>query len=290
MENINMTELILNTLNTLFSNLYQSIDSTIYQFLDDMVFIDTEMISSSFYQNILDASSGSLITIANAFVFGFILYYALSYLFSHLTYSPVQNPKQFIFKIIIVVILMNSSYYLCTEILNFNHIFSELLREVGENITHDEISFEHFIERINTEVLDKNQTVSLFSLDGLMKTFTSFQFINILFSYALRYLMLQVFLLLSPFAFLTLILPSSSWIFKSWIRNLFSLLMIQHIATILMMITFSLDFSSHQVFTKILLVSSTYTLYRANLLTREILGGVSTNMNVVNSFQTPKSS
>ena len=285
MNNINITELIINTLNTIFSNLYQSLDTAVYKFLDNLVFITPNIVSSHFYETIFNNPSSSIITIANAFVFGFLLYYALSYLFSHLTYSNVQSPKQFIFKIIIISIYLNSSNYICSELLNFNEILGNLLKEIGEEITKEEISFENFIEQINSQVLNENNSVSIFSMDGIMKSFTSINFINILFSYALRYIMLQVFILLSPFAILTLILPSSSWIFKSWIRNLFSLLMIQHIATILLIITFSLDFSSNQLFTKILLVGSTYALYHANTFTRELFGGITTNINLGNSFK-----
>ena len=90
--------------------------------------------------------------------------------------------------------------------------------------------------------------------------------------------MIKVFVLLAPFAFLSLSLNSTSWFFKSWLKNLFSLLSIQIIVSLVLLILFSLDYSSTNLFNKFIYVGGIYALIRANSFVREFIGGVSTNI------------
>ena len=66
-------------------------------------------------------------------------------------------------------------------------------------------------------------TLNLFSLDGLIKSVLSVSLLSLVFSYSLRYIFVKVFILLAPFAILSLCLQNTSWFFKAWFRNLFSL-------------------------------------------------------------------
>ena len=90
--------------------------------------------------------------------------------------------------------------------------------------------------------------------------------------------MIKVFVLLSPFAFLSLSLTNTSWFFKSWLKNIFSLLFIQIIISLVLVILFSMDFSSSNLFNKFIYVGGIYTLIKANSFVREFIGGVSTNV------------
>ena len=102
--------------------------------------------------------------------------------------------------------------------------------------------------------------------------------LNLVFSYSLRYIMIKVFVLLTPFAFLSLTLDLTSWFFKSWFRNLFSLLFIQIIVSIVLLLLFSLDFSTSNLLNKFIYVGGIYALIKANSFVREFMGGVSTNV------------
>ena len=88
--------------------------------------------------------------------------------------------------------------------------------------------------------------------------------------------MVQVFVLLSPFAILSASLSSTSWFFKSWFKNLFSLLFIQIIVAIILVLLFSLDISSSDLLVKIIYIGGIYALIKANTFVREFIGGVST--------------
>ena len=90
--------------------------------------------------------------------------------------------------------------------------------------------------------------------------------------------MIKLFALLSPFAILSLSLDSTSWFFKAWLRNLFSLLFIQIIISLVLLILFSMDYSSTNLFIKFIYIGGIYALIQANSFVREFLGTVSTNV------------
>ena len=90
--------------------------------------------------------------------------------------------------------------------------------------------------------------------------------------------MVKVFVLLAPFAFISLSLETTSWFFKSWLKNLFSLLFIQIIVSLVLLILFSLDYSATNLFNKFVYVGGIYALIRANTFVRQFIGGISTNV------------
>ena len=57
MESIDLTQLIFDTINALFSNLFSSIDNSLYQLLDDLTFINTDIVHEYFLENILGNST-----------------------------------------------------------------------------------------------------------------------------------------------------------------------------------------------------------------------------------------
>ena len=99
--------------------------------------------------------------------------------------------------------------------------------------------------------------------------------------------MIKIFILLTPFAFLSLILQNTSWFFKAWSRNMFSLLFIQIIVSIVLLILFSMDYSSDNMIIKFIYIGAIYSLIKANSFVRDFIGGVSTTFtqNVNNFFK-----
>ena len=90
--------------------------------------------------------------------------------------------------------------------------------------------------------------------------------------------MVKVLVLLSPFAFLCLTLDSTKIFFKVWIKNLFSLLFIKIIVSLVLLLLFSMDFSSSNLFSKFVYVGGIYALIKANSFVRDFIGGVSTDI------------
>ena len=77
----NITQIIIDTINTIFENLFSSIDNNLYSLLDELTFINTDILTDKYFQDILGTSSSNgILLIANALLFGFILYYSIKYL------------------------------------------------------------------------------------------------------------------------------------------------------------------------------------------------------------------
>lgn len=289
MENYsNITTNIIDAINTILGNLFSSIDNNIYNVLDDVTFISSDIIADSYFEKILGTStSNGILLISNSLLFGFLLYYSLKYLFSHFTYMQIERPSQFIFKAIIFGICVNFSYFFIEEFLNFVSNISLAIRGIGESLFHKNICFSELILEINNDVSVTASSLDIFSLEGLLKASLSISLLNLVFTYSFRYVMIKIFILLTPFAILSLILENTSWFFKSWIRNLFSLLFIQIIVAIVLLLLFAMDYSSNNLMTKFIYIGAIYALIQSNSFVRDFIGGVSTtfSQNVENLFK-----
>lgn len=270
--------IIIETINSIFSTLLSSIDNSLYSLLDKLAFVDTSIFSGQFFPRIFGTSlSIGLYSIANSLLIGFVIYYCYRLLLAPYTASNIEKPYQFLFKVIIFAICINFSQFLCTQIVSINSLISDGIKEIGKELFNLNISFNSLIEKTNA--LSVDNTYTLFSFDGIMKGFISMGLINLLFSYSLRYIMIQVFILLSPFAILSLINVTTSWFFKTWLRNFLSLLLLQCLVSLILLIVFSLVSTTTSSLSKLLYLGSIYALIKSNYYIREIIGGISTEIN-----------
>ena len=96
----NITQTIIDTINTIFENLFSSIDNNLYSVLDDITFISSDILDDKNFENIFGTqSSNGILLIANSLLLAFILYYAIKYLLSHLTFSRCRTTIKFYNKI-----------------------------------------------------------------------------------------------------------------------------------------------------------------------------------------------
>ena len=288
MENYsNITSSIINTINTIFTNLFSSIDNNIYNVLDDITFVSSDILYDSYFEKILGTSSSNgILLISNSLLFGFILYYSIKYLLAHFTYKSIENPLQFVFKVIIFGICINFSYFLIKIYLDLISNVTLAIRGIGEDLFNKNICFSELILEVNNTIF-MNTSLNIFSLDGIIKASLTTSLLNLLFTYSFRYVMIKIFVLLTPFAILSLILDSTSWFFRAWLKNIFSLLFIQIIVAIVLLILFSMDYSSNNLMTKFIYVGAIYSLIKANSFVRDFIGGASTTFaqNVENFFK-----
>ena len=275
----NITQIIIDTINTILGNLFSSIDNNLYSILDDITFINSDILKDKNFENIFGTStSNGILLIANSLLLGFLLYFAIKYLISHFTFSNVEQPHSFLIKLIICGICMNFSYFLLTYFLDIFSNITLAIRNLGENLFNKEICFSELILTINSNISVNTTSVDVFSLDGLIKSFLSFSLLNLVFSYSFRYILIKVFVLIAPFAILSNCLNSTSWFFKSWTKNLFSLLFIQIIVSIILLILFSMNFFSGNLAIKFIYVGGLFALIKANSFVRDLVGGVSTTI------------
>lgn len=275
------------TINSLLSSLFSSIDNNIYSVLDDIIFIDTDILNDKFISSIFGTSTTiGLTLLSNSLLIGFAIFYIVRYAYSHYSTSQTEQPFQFLFKLFIFAILSNSSYFICEQLININSLVSLAIREVGENIFNCNISFSELMLKLNNIISNNSSTLNIFSLDGLLKSFISINLLNLVFTYSLRYVILKVFILITPFAILTLINYNTSCFFKAWLKSVLSLLLLQSFVSLILIVIFSTDFSSPDIFTKVICIGSIYALTKSNSFIRELIGGISTEIsNSINSLK-----
>lgn len=279
MDNNNVTQTIISTINNIFEQLFSSIDNNLYSTFDKITFINSDILKDNYFRNIFGTSTtNGILLIANSLLIAIIIYFAIKYFLAHFTYSKIESPKQFIFKLIIFGICMNFSYFLLEKFLDLFYDISLSIQNIGESIFQKNISFSILINTINSTIYIGGTSINIFSVNGLLKGTLTFTLLSLVFSYSFRYIMIKVFVLISPFAILSLCLDNTSWFFKAWIKNLFSLLLIQIIVSLILVILFSVNTSNNDLFSKFIYIGGIYALIKANSFVREFIGGISTNI------------
>lgn len=281
MENtqINIVQVITQTINNLLSNLFSSIDNSLYLVLDDLLFINSDIFDNQFLSKIFGSSTSGLILICNSLLVGFSFYYGLKLLLSYITFQEVQKPSQFVIKLFLSALAMNCSLFIVENIVNIFSFLSLSIREIGETVFDKNICLSTFIQEINSIIYLNDSTLNIFTINGLAKSIISVGLLNLAISYSLRYVMVKIFILLSPFAFISLVNNSTSWVFKSWFKMLVSMLVLELVVPIILMVSFSIDLSGSDIFSKLIYIGSVYALIKANSYVREFMGGLSTDVN-----------
>ena len=143
MENTSeITTNIINTINTIFSNLFSSVDNSLYEVLDDLVFVNSDILKDKYFNNIFGLSTNNgILLIANSLLVGLILYYSAKLMMSNFTYQRTEPPAQFIIKCIIFGICMNSSFFIIEQIINLNFNVCSLIRSLGEDMFRKKYMF-----------------------------------------------------------------------------------------------------------------------------------------------------
>ena len=200
-------------------------------------------------------------------------------MFAYYLANQVEKPYQFIIKCIVCAICINSSLFLCEQLLNINSLISGSIIELGSTILGKNISFNNLIENSNKLIAATN-SVDILSFSGILKTLISLGLLNLLFSYSIRYILIKVFILLCPFAILSLTNITSSWFFKSWLRNFLSLLLGQALVAIILLIVFSFNLSDNSILLQISYISAIFVLVKSNNYMKELFGGISTDFNI----------
>ena len=121
---------------------------------------------------------------------------------AHFTYSKIESPKQFIFKLIIFGICMNFSYFLLEKFLDLFYDISLSIQNIGESIFQKNISFSTLINTINSTIYIGGASINIFSVNGLLKGTLTFTLLSLVFSYSFRYIMIKVFVLICNFIFM----------------------------------------------------------------------------------------
>lgn len=273
---IDYYQIITETINKLFSSLFSSMDKSLYSLLDKSVFINSSILSDTFFDSMFNSKFG-LPTIATSMLLGIFIYYCFRLYVAPFSGSYIEKPYQFLIKILIIAICINFSQFIFTEILDITSLITDIFRALGSSISGENISFNTLIS--SSIYIDESAEIyNFFSFNGLLKSFFSFGLISLLFTYSIRYLLIKLLILLFPFVLLSLSTNSTSWIFKSWLRAFFSLLFVQIFIVLILTLLFSLHVKNNDLFSQISYISTIFVLTKSNFYIKELFGGISTDL------------
>lgn len=157
----------------------------------------------------------------------------------------------------------------------------------GEDLFGKEISFITFTNELKKTL---NTNSDIFSLDGILASTLYVSSFSLVINFALRYVLIKILIILSPFVFLCLMNQTTETFFKSWLKCFFSLLILQVVVAIILLLSFTLAHeTSNELFNNILLVGAISALLKANQFIRELIGGLGINANIQTGLSSIKS-
>ena len=264
----------------MLANLLSSINTNVTEFLDRLIFINSDVTLNLI--NVLGKNSYSGINlICNSLIYGFLLYYAFSYLLSHLTFAQIESPHQFIFKLILCVFALNASLVLCSGLIFIFSYVSNMIRELGNYLLGVDVSFTGLISNVIPKDYFISNSFSLFNFDGILKASISFGFLSLTISYSIRYILIKTLVILAPFAILSLCSSKTNWFFKSWFKSLLSMLFLQIFVALILLVCFIVENNGvASLPSQIIHLGMIYTLFKANSFVKEFIGGFGTDVSL----------
>lgn len=259
---------ILNNLNIIAEKLFKSVETQVFKTLDDIVIIGTDILKMESLKNIFfENKVNGLIIIANSLILFFFIYYVLSNLIIMYNGNKVSNMYSFVIRIIFVTILVNSSYYICEQVLNILELFTNSIDIFAKDLAGQSVSFVNLKETIIS--INDFMKSDVLSLDGIIKGMISFGAISVLINFSIRYVTVIFLVIISPFALVSLASDLSVEFFKTWIKLFFTNLLVQIVVKLFILIPLMYK-HTNSVMYKIILVGTIYLIYKINNFSKEI--------------------
>lgn len=277
------SEDILNNLNIVGEKLFKSVESQVYTTLDNILNISADIFKVEPLKTLTSGGNlNGIVLISNALIIFYVVYFVLLQFINSYNGNEIKNPYKYIFKLIIVAILVNNSYFICKEILNVFDGVNESINLFGKELVGSNLSFESLKMKIME--IDKYLSNDLVSLNGVIKTAISFGSLTVLLNLSVRYVTLILLILISPLAILTLSSNLSSGIFFTWLKSFIINLVVQIFVKLIFIIPLIYK-DVDDIIYKIILVGSIYLIYRINSFVKEILQSFISNNNIKDIFK-----
>ena len=274
---------ILNNLNEISIQLFKTVEGEVYKTLDKITSIKVNILNEEPLSNLFkQGSENGIILIANSFILFFVTYYIFTRLISLFNGDKSENIYIFIFKILLITILINNSYFICQTILDLNEKLEDIVSWYGKDISNKEVNFTNLKEKI-LDVEDFLNT-DLISVDGLIKGVISFGSVTILINFSIRYVMVIILIFLFPIALSLCLSGSTVSMFFHYLKMLVMLLLIGSIVKIIMILPLTYKDIDSSMF-KIILVGSIYVIYKLNMYVKEMFINININKVRRNIFE-----
>lgn len=266
-------ENILNSINIIAEKIFKSVEGEVFKGLDEFLIINENILEKEPLNTLFVRNEGEgLLVLVASFIIFFLVYYVIVRTISMYNGENVDNIFKYILRIIVCVICSISSLFICEQILCLNGIFTDIVANIGQDLTGEKICFESLREIVVN--LDEFMSEEAISVDGIIKGIISFGATSILITFAIRYVTILFLLLISPIVIMFAASSATYGIFKSWAKMLVGTLLIQNIVLLILVIPISMKVSDSNMY-RIILVGSIYLLYKINNFSKEFLGSIS---------------
>lgn len=263
---------IIESLNSLLTKVFLSLETKIFKVLDEITYISTDILKKEPLKNIkMENDKESFIILISSLILFITISFLISKFFNIYNSEKQENTIIYFLKIIVCAIISSMSFYIISEILKINQLFTDVIKDIGKNITNEEISFESL--RIVIKDIEKYMTEDFVSLDGLIKGVVSFGMITLLINLSIRYVTIIFLIFVVPIVFMFAANTSTELIFKSWTKLFATQLLTQELIYIILIIPLSFKAKQEDMF-KIVLVGSIYLLYRINIFADKIFENI----------------
>ena len=278
-QTIDVTKVVLDTINSLCVTLFESINTSIFPELDKLIFLDQEVIESTYIEQIIGSNfKNGLLVLAEFVLCAFVIYYSVRRFTSFYTGSSVESASKFFVKAVVIGIAVCASFSICSSILSITSEISTFICSLGKNIFHQEISFTNLISKLYKSSSQRN--FNIFSFNGIISGMVSISSFSLILSFSVRYIITKLLILLAPFSFLFLMNINTSGIFKCWLKSLFALLLIQVIMSLILVLSFAIIKEGvNDIFNQILLIGAVIALMKSSQFVKEFINntGISTD-------------
>lgn len=263
---------VLGNFNALFEKILKSVESTIYKNLDKITDITPKLLKQEPIKKLFFSDKvNGIILIANSFVMFYICYYIICTFISMYNGKKIENFYSFILKMVLVLIFVNNSYYLCEQILNIFSIITNAIADFGKDAVGKEINFVNLNEKVTS--IKKLMKDDAISLNGIIRGIISFASINIMINFSIRYVTIIFLIVFSPIGIILSFSKITRGIFKSWLNMLIVNLSIQVITKFILIIPLAFKTVNSDIF-KMVVIGTMYLLYKLNTFIKEILNKI----------------
>lgn len=259
---------ILNNINDIASQLFNTVEGEVYESLDNITSISTDIMNVEPLSNLFNEGSvNGIMIIANSLLMFYATYYIFTLLISLFNGNKAENVYAFMSKMLIVTLFINNSYFLCESVLNLNESLEIAISDYGKDICNQNINFTSLKDKIVS--IEDFLNTDLISLDGIIKGVISFGSISILINLSIRYVFVIILIFLFPISIALCVSDLTLGLFYNYIKIFITNLLIGSLIKVIIIIPLMYKDTDSTMY-KIILVGSIYIIYKINNYSKEI--------------------
>lgn len=258
---------IISNLNVTLEKIYASVDSKIYELIDKIFIIRSDILEISPLKDFFDKKFyNNYVLICLTLLFMYVIYFVTIKIINLYNGKESENIYLFLFKIIVIGIIIQNFKFIFEIFFEFSDSILFCIDKLFTSVIKSDISFVN----LKDEIISVNQVLGqdMLSLSGILKTTVSFGCISILINFSIRYVTIILAIMLFPISLIFLSRKNTSWIFLSLIKVFIINIIQQFIGYFIICIPLmckNLDEELYQV----IMIGSVYMLYKINGITSQ---------------------